>query len=223
VDQTNGALGEVVGKAYVAKYFPPAEKARAQKMVANIVAAFRARIEHLDWMSPATKAKAVAKLATEAPGAAAVRELYGLTLYRLERWRQAASELEAYRTLTGSVDQNPVLADCYRALRRYREVEQLWDELREASPSAAVVFEGRIVMAGALADRGELAAAVTLLEPVAATPRRVRDHHIRLWYVLADLYDRSGDLPRARSFFGRIAKLDPDFADVRSRLAGLGR
>ncbi|MBK9797831.1 MAG: M13 family metallopeptidase [Holophagaceae bacterium] len=64
VDQTNAALGEVVGKAYVARYFPPAEKARAQSMVANIVAAFRARIEHLDWMSPATKAKAVAKLAT---------------------------------------------------------------------------------------------------------------------------------------------------------------
>ncbi len=64
VDQTNAALGEVVGKAYVAKYFPPTEKARAQRMVANIVAAFRARIEHLDWMSPATKAKAVAKLAT---------------------------------------------------------------------------------------------------------------------------------------------------------------
>ena len=64
VDQTNDALGEVVGKAYVARYFPAAEKARAQKMVANILAAFRARIEHLDWMSPATKAKALAKLTT---------------------------------------------------------------------------------------------------------------------------------------------------------------
>lgn len=62
VDQTNQALGEVVGKAYVARYFPPAEKARAQKMVANLIAAFRARIEQLDWMSPATKAKAIAKL-----------------------------------------------------------------------------------------------------------------------------------------------------------------
>ena len=62
VDQTNQALGEVVGKAYVARYFPPAEKARAQKMVANLIAAFRTRIEQLDWMSPATKAKAIAKL-----------------------------------------------------------------------------------------------------------------------------------------------------------------
>ncbi len=62
VDQTNQALGEVVGKAYVARHFPPAEKARAQAMVANLIAAFRARIEQLDWMSPATKAKAIAKL-----------------------------------------------------------------------------------------------------------------------------------------------------------------
>ncbi|WP_243286845.1 M13 family metallopeptidase [Geothrix terrae] len=59
---TNEALGEAVGKAYVAKYFPPSEKARAERMVSNIKAAFRIRIEHLDWMSPATKAKALAKL-----------------------------------------------------------------------------------------------------------------------------------------------------------------
>jgi predicted metalloendopeptidase len=64
VAHVNEALGEAVGKAYAAKYFPPSEKARAQKMVANIVAAFRTRIERLDWMSPATKAKALAKLAT---------------------------------------------------------------------------------------------------------------------------------------------------------------
>lgn len=60
---TNDALGMVVGKAYVARHFPPSEKARAQAMVANIIAAFRARVEKLDWMSPETKAKAFAKLA----------------------------------------------------------------------------------------------------------------------------------------------------------------
>lgn len=62
VEATNRALGEAVGKAYVAKYFPPSEKARAQEMVANIKEAFRLRIERLDWMSPATRAKAIAKL-----------------------------------------------------------------------------------------------------------------------------------------------------------------
>ena len=62
-------------------------------------------------------------LAGQAPRAAPVRELYGLSLYRLGRWAQAARELEAYRSLTGSSEQNPVLADCYRALGRYAEVE----------------------------------------------------------------------------------------------------
>jgi putative endopeptidase len=64
VDATSGALGDAVGRMYVAKYFPPEAKATAQKMVANIVAAFRARIDRLDWMTPATREKAKAKLDT---------------------------------------------------------------------------------------------------------------------------------------------------------------
>jgi predicted metalloendopeptidase len=63
VAATNDALGFAVGRLYVARYFPPAEKARAQAMVANLIAAFRARIDRLDWMAPATKREAKAKLA----------------------------------------------------------------------------------------------------------------------------------------------------------------
>ena len=63
VEQTDAALGEVVGKLYVARYFPPAEKARAEAMVRNVVAAFGRRIDALDWMAPKTKAQAKAKLA----------------------------------------------------------------------------------------------------------------------------------------------------------------
>jgi putative endopeptidase len=63
VEVTDDALGEVVGKLYVAKYFPPAEKARAEQMVKNELAAFGRRIDKLDWMAPETKAKAKAKLA----------------------------------------------------------------------------------------------------------------------------------------------------------------
>ncbi len=62
VAETNAALGEVVGKLYVAKYFSPADKAAVEAMVANIVAAFRARIEALSWMAPSTKAEAIRKL-----------------------------------------------------------------------------------------------------------------------------------------------------------------
>ena len=63
VDVTDAALGEAVGKLYVAKYFPPSEKARAEAMVRNEIAAFAKRIDRLDWMAPETKEKAKAKLA----------------------------------------------------------------------------------------------------------------------------------------------------------------
>ena len=63
VDATNDALGEAVGKLYVARYFPPAAKARAEAMVHNLIAAFETRLDRLDWMAPQTRAQAKAKLA----------------------------------------------------------------------------------------------------------------------------------------------------------------
>jgi endothelin-converting enzyme/putative endopeptidase len=57
-------LGDIVGKAYADRYFPPAAKAQVDAMVANMIAAFRKRIEALTWMNPATKAEAEAKLST---------------------------------------------------------------------------------------------------------------------------------------------------------------
>ena len=50
-------LGDDVGKIYAQKYFPPEAKAEAQAMVANIIAAFRKRIDALSWMDPKTKRK----------------------------------------------------------------------------------------------------------------------------------------------------------------------
>lgn len=64
VNATNIALGEAVGKLYVAKYFPPKSKAEVQAMVGKLIDAFRVRIDRLDWMAPATKAEAKRKLDT---------------------------------------------------------------------------------------------------------------------------------------------------------------
>jgi putative endopeptidase len=58
----NGTVGEALGKLYVDKKFPPEAKAKAEKMIANVVLAFEDRIEKLEWMSPETKAKAIEKL-----------------------------------------------------------------------------------------------------------------------------------------------------------------
>jgi predicted metalloendopeptidase len=56
------ALGEALGKRYVAKYFPPENKARMEALIGNMLDAYRRDIETLDWMSPETKKGAQAKL-----------------------------------------------------------------------------------------------------------------------------------------------------------------
>jgi predicted Zn-dependent protease len=161
------------------------------------------------------------KLSTQAHGSAAVKELLGLTLYRLARWPLALRELQEHHEMSGSYDQFPVIADCYRAMHRYVEAEATWSELRQASPSPEVVAEGRLVAAGCLADQGDLRGAVKLLE---ASLRRTRPKPLQLrqWYALADLYERAGELPRARDIFSQIAAVDPDAYDVKQRLVALG-
>ena len=67
VGTVGGALGEEVGKSYVAQYFPPATKAAADQLVKNIIAAMSTRLDNLTWMAPETKVKAHAKLAAFTP------------------------------------------------------------------------------------------------------------------------------------------------------------
>ncbi len=160
-------------------------------------------------------------LADEVPDAGAVRELLGLVLYRSGEWAAAIRHLEAHRRATGSFDQHPVLADCYRALRRYGEADGLWEELRAASPDGDLVAEGRIVAAGCLADQGDLRGAIGVLERSARRVEHPRDRHLRQWYALADLYERAGDLPKARDLFARLASASPDAFDVRQRIRAL--
>jgi len=64
ITATNAALGQAVGQLYTERYFPPEAKARAQAMVSDLIAAYRARIPTLTWMSAETREKALAKLAT---------------------------------------------------------------------------------------------------------------------------------------------------------------
>lgn len=161
-------------------------------------------------------------VAEQAPQAASVRELLGLTYYRLGRWKEAVKELSAFRDMTNTSEQNPVLADAHRALGRHVEVEALWDELREESPSPELVTEGRIVMAGSLADRERFSDAIRLLEKNQRSVKNPRVHHLRQGYVLADLYERVGEVARAREGFRWIVSHDPSFADAAERASSLG-
>lgn len=165
----------------------------------------------------------VTPLARELPQVAAVHEVAGLASYRLGRWKQAAQSLELARQLHPDPSLLPVLADCYRAQRRWADVDSIWRDVKAASPAHEIMAEARIVVAGSLADRGDLTGAIALLEPATKPPKRIREHHLRQWYVLADLYDRAGDAMAASRWFGAIAARDPAFSDVRDRLRALGR
>jgi tetratricopeptide (TPR) repeat protein len=158
------------------------------------------------------------------PAAPSPLELLGLSQYHLGQWRAARASLEVAAELSGSVDQFPVLMDCDRALGRRRRVRERFDALRQASPDADVLTEARLVLAGAMTDAGDLAGAIELLVSAGAG-RHVRNpapRHLRQWYVLADLAERSGELARARELFGRVAAADPGAYDVDERLAQLG-
>jgi endothelin-converting enzyme/putative endopeptidase len=67
VEQADHLLGEALGQKYVEKYFPPAAKARMTELVHNLLAAMKDTIDHLEWMTPATKQKALEKIATFNP------------------------------------------------------------------------------------------------------------------------------------------------------------
>jgi len=157
----------------------------------------------------------------EAPSLSDGRELMGLTLYRMGRWKEAIDQLETFRELTDSTEQHPVLADCHRALGRWHDVDFLWEELGSASPSSEVVTEGRIVLAGSYADQGDLPKAIKTLQAGWKLPRRPGGHHLRRAYALADFYDRAGKTAKARELFKWVSGHDPHFSDVKTRVKQL--
>jgi tetratricopeptide (TPR) repeat protein len=147
----------------------------------------------------------------------------GLASYRLGRYKPAVAALLAAQELHENHALLPVIADSYRGLRRWTAVERVWNQIKAASPAHDVVAEGRIVMANALADQGDVRGAIAVMLEGRKPPKRVREHHLREWYVIGDLYDRVGDTIGARRWFGAVADIDPEFVDVVDRLRGLGR
>jgi putative endopeptidase len=67
ISLVEGVLGEAVGQIYVDRHFPPSAKARMDELVANLVEAYRQSIETLEWMTPATRERALEKLEAFTP------------------------------------------------------------------------------------------------------------------------------------------------------------
>lgn len=111
VEVTDAALGDAVGKIYVARHFPPEAKRDLQAMVDRIVAAFDRRIQALDWMAPSTKAQARAKLAALRVGIAypdAWRSYAGLVVVRGDLLGNVErSERHAYDRALAKLSRSP--------------------------------------------------------------------------------------------------------------------
>jgi endothelin-converting enzyme len=110
VVETDNAMGEAIGAAYVARYFPPEAKLRMDQLVRNLLAAFDRGIDSLDWMSAPTRAEAHTKL-----GKIRVKIAYP------DKWRDY-SGLEIRRDdLLGNV-------------MRYNQFEWNWQAARAGQP-----------------------------------------------------------------------------------------
>jgi tetratricopeptide (TPR) repeat protein len=158
-----------------------------------------------------------------APRSGSVREVLGIALYRQKRFREALRELQAYRRMTGRLDQNHLIADCHRALGAPEKAVAAARQALKASVPDEARVEAAIVGAAALADLERFAEAVGLLRQFPSRDRLSRDFELRLWYVTGDILERAGRTSEAASEFGRVVRHDPGAFDAAERLAGLER
>ncbi|MFZ0667670.1 MAG: tetratricopeptide repeat protein [Acidimicrobiales bacterium] len=209
-------------KEELARVAPLSRNRRSDRSLAERLAAAAAAYDRDRYGDAARMTRAVL---TMAPGSIAARELYGLACYRQGKWEEAIKHLEIVVASSDDQSQIPVLMDCYRALGRHRKVEDLWNDLKSASPDADVLVEGRLVLASDRAQNKDLKGAIDLLVKAGAsrTLRHPAERHIRQWYLLGDLLEASGDIPRAREMFERVVRADPALADAADRLQSLGR
>jgi len=175
------------------------------------------------------------------PRTGLLREALGVALYLEEHYDQALSELGAYRRLTGKPDHNHLVADALRAtghncdripaLIVEMENHNLQHDLDEGHPDDrvpdAAIYEGRIVWASWLADTGDIGAGRAVLAPLLNTTNdndhddSPDEHHLRAWYVAADLAQRDNDPNTARQLLQHITDNAHNFYDTNQRLTNL--
>jgi putative endopeptidase len=109
----NSQIGEALGQVYVEKYFPPTAKARVQALIANLVEAYRQSITNLDWMTPATRQAALAKLAK-----------FTSKIGFPNKWRDYSSLRVVRGDLVGSVDRARIFESEYQLAKLGKPVNR---------------------------------------------------------------------------------------------------
>ncbi len=162
-----------------------------------------------------------------APRSPAVREAYGISLYREGDLQGALAELQAYRRLSGGTDQNHLIADCIRSQGRDLEravavgMELVDDERGDIERRV----EAAIVVAAVQLEAGRAARARPLVQRFLVGPeaRPVPDEStVRLLWVAADIAVAEGRRADASRALERLKTMDPDYPDVDDRIAEVG-
>jgi putative endopeptidase len=113
VSFTDRALGEALGRDYVAEYFPPESKAAMIGLVGDLRTAMRARLQNLPWMSPETKAKALEKL-----------DHFGVKIGYPDKWRDYSALKVSADDLVGDARAAAKFEWNYRMNRLHKPVDK---------------------------------------------------------------------------------------------------
>lgn len=168
-------------------------------------------------VTEAERAKALA------PRSPAVREVLGLGYYGQERFREALSEMQAYRRISGRADQNHIIADAHRALGRPDKAAELAEEAVRAKIPDESKAEAVVVGASALSDMGRTDQALALLHRFPTHSDLGRPFDLRVWYVTGDILAKAGRKDEAAKEFRKIVRHDSGAFDAAERLAQLSR
>jgi hypothetical protein len=154
--------------------------------------------------------------------AGAVRELLGLSSYRMGLWEESLRELRTYRRITGDTRHMAVEMDAQRALGRDGDVHKTWESFGQLGGSPGAESEMRVVYGSFLLDNGDAQGAWQATRPkrLVANPP---DWELRMWYVAARAAARLGDAETAKQLADGIEQRDPAFPgmdELRSEISG---
>ena len=141
--------------------------------------------------------------------ASAIRELLGLTAYRLGNWEESLRELRAFRRFTGDTTHMPIEMDSLRGLKRSHDVEKTWDLFMELGGHPATDAELRVVYGSFLLDQNRAKDAWEITKPRRVT-KESKAFERRRWFVAARAAVALGDAETAHKLVDAVRAGDPD-------------
>ena len=155
----------------------------------------------------------LAKAKQLSPRSPSVRELLGLSAYRLERWDEALAEMRAYRRIAGDTSYMPAEMDCLRALGRGADVEKTWARFGELGGNRPAEAEARVVYGAFLLDQDRPAEAWAVTRP-SRLPPGAPPYELRRWFIAARAAFEIGDAEAAEKLAAAVYQTEPAMAGL---------